>query len=207
LADQEGRSRALARSAQSEKTGDYFAATMFNLRGSQVSRPALARHGRSRGVRSCGAPGSMSRSRSERCSQYCRWRRDRARISRYSRSRSLESKCTCGVLSIAKARFLKFSFSPNVTRPLRCVYFANSFDARASFGRLSITDKLRSYRAALREIGFSGSHELGLRANNRAENSHQPVRRRERKMQGFNSAQSSFRSMRRSTTHSMFNGT
>ena len=40
-----------------------------------------------------------------------------------------------------------------------------------------VTDKLRSYGAALREIGFSGSHEQGLRANNRAENSHQPVRR------------------------------
>jgi transposase-like protein len=45
-----------------------------------------------------------------------------------------------------------------------------------------ITDKLRSYGAALREIGFSGLPEQGLRANNRAENSHQPLRRRERKM-------------------------
>src|SRR6266568_5668097 len=49
-----------------------------------------------------------------------------------------------------------------------------------------VTDKLRSYGAALQLIGFSGRHEQGLRANNRAENSHQPVRRRERKMQGFN---------------------
>jgi putative transposase len=56
-----------------------------------------------------------------------------------------------------------------------------------------VTDKLRSYRAALRELGFSGSHEQGLRANNRAENSHQPVRRRERKMQGFKSAKSAQR--------------
>ena len=56
-----------------------------------------------------------------------------------------------------------------------------------------VTDKLRSYGAALREIGFSGSHEQGLRANNRAENSHQPVRRRERKMQGFKSAKSAQR--------------
>jgi putative transposase len=53
-----------------------------------------------------------------------------------------------------------------------------------------VTDKLRSYGAALRELGFSGLHEQGLRANNRAENSHQPVRRRERKMQGFKSAKS-----------------
>jgi transposase-like protein len=32
-----------------------------------------------------------------------------------------------------------------------------------------VTHKLRSYGAALREIGFSGSHEQGLRANNRGE--------------------------------------
>ena len=53
-----------------------------------------------------------------------------------------------------------------------------------------VTDKLRSYGAALREIGFSGLHEQGLRANNRAENSYQPLRRRERRMQGFKSAKS-----------------
>ena len=53
-----------------------------------------------------------------------------------------------------------------------------------------VTDKLRSYSAALCELGFSGSHEQGLRSNNRAENSHQPVRRRERKMQGFKSVKS-----------------
>ena len=56
-----------------------------------------------------------------------------------------------------------------------------------------VTDRLRSYRAALRLIGFSGRHEQGLRANNRAENSHQPVRRRERKMQGFKSPASAQR--------------
>ena len=49
------------------------------------------------------------------------------------------------------------------------------------------TDKLRSYGAAFKEIGLSARHEQGLRANNRAEVSHQPVRRRERKMQGFKS--------------------
>ena len=55
-----------------------------------------------------------------------------------------------------------------------------------------VTDKLRSYGAALKVIGYSGHHEQGLRANNRAENSHQPVRR-ERKMQGFKSAASAQR--------------
>ncbi len=47
-----------------------------------------------------------------------------------------------------------------------------------------VTDKLGSYGAALRTVGFSGRHEQGLRANNRAENSHQPVRQRERKTYG-----------------------
>jgi len=56
-----------------------------------------------------------------------------------------------------------------------------------------VTDQLKSYSAALRLIGFSGRHEQGLRANNRAENSHQPVRQRERKMQRFKSPASAQR--------------
>src|SRR5260221_6676931 len=66
-----------------------------------------------------------------------------------------------------------------------------------------------SYRAALQGIGFSGRREQGLRANNRAENSHQPVRRRERKMQGFKSPQLSALSLSTlpSTTSSTSNDT
>jgi len=52
--------------------------------------------------------------------------------------------------------------------------------------KLLVTDKLRSYGSAFRQLQLSCSHEQGLRKNNRAENSHQPVRRRERKMQRFN---------------------
>ena len=48
-----------------------------------------------------------------------------------------------------------------------------------------ITDKLGSYRAALRTIGDSARQETGRWLNNRAENSHQPLRRRERAMQRF----------------------
>ncbi|KLK93792.1 transposase [Microvirga vignae] len=50
-----------------------------------------------------------------------------------------------------------------------------------------VTDKFGSYGAARRELGLSAHHEQALRKNNRAENSHQVVRRRERKMQGFKS--------------------
>ena len=50
-----------------------------------------------------------------------------------------------------------------------------------------ITDKLRSYPVAFRSIGLKAEHIDNKRSNNRAENSHQPVRRRERKMQRFKS--------------------
>ena len=49
------------------------------------------------------------------------------------------------------------------------------------------TDKLRSYHVAFRTLGLTAEHIDHKRANNRAENSHQPVRRRERKMQRFKS--------------------
>jgi transposase-like protein len=49
------------------------------------------------------------------------------------------------------------------------------------------TDKLPSYGTAIQQEHLSAVHDPGLRANNRAENSHQPVRRRERKMQRFKS--------------------
>jgi putative transposase len=50
-----------------------------------------------------------------------------------------------------------------------------------------ITDDLRSYGAAARDLGIECRHECGRWKNNRAENSHQPTRRRERKMQRFKS--------------------
>jgi transposase-like protein len=70
-----------------------------------------------------------------------------------------------------------------------------------------VTDKLGSYG---RELRLSARHEQGLHKNNRAENSHQPVRRRERKQQRFKSpgsAQRFSRCTRRSTTRPMFNAT
>jgi putative transposase len=54
--------------------------------------------------------------------------------------------------------------------------------------KLLVTDKLGSYGAAFRHLRLVCPHEQGLRKNNRAENSHQVVRRRERKMQRFESA-------------------
>jgi putative transposase len=50
-----------------------------------------------------------------------------------------------------------------------------------------VTDKLPSYGAALNDLGLSKRHDFGGRKNNRAENSHLPVRQRERRMQRFKS--------------------
>ena len=72
--------------------------------------------------------------------------------------------------------------------------------------RLLVTDKLPSYGAAKAEIGMTARHEKGLRKNNRVENSHQPVRRRERKMQRFKSAGSAQRFLSiQAPVHNTFN--
>jgi putative transposase len=54
--------------------------------------------------------------------------------------------------------------------------------------RIMITDKLRSYGAARTKMGLRIEHRQHKGLNNRAENSHQPTRRRERIMKRFKSA-------------------
>src|SRR3979409_29798 len=72
--------------------------------------------------------------------------------------------------------------------------------------KLLTTDKLGSYGAAFRQLRLTCPHEQGLRKNNRAENSHQPVRRRERKMQRFKSAGSAQRFLSiHAAVHNTFN--
>ena len=62
--------------------------------------------------------------------------------------------------------------------------------AMKRYGRpkVIVTDRLRSYRAAMKVIGNSHIQECGRWHNNRAENSHQPFRRRERAMSKFRDA-------------------
>jgi transposase-like protein len=72
---------------------------------------------------------------------------------------------------------------------------------------MPVTDKLRSHSAAKSELRLSARHQQGLRRNNRAENSHQPVRRREFKMQRFKSPGSAQRFLSvHAAVHNTFNG-
>src|SRR5260370_6090243 len=72
--------------------------------------------------------------------------------------------------------------------------------------KLLTTDKLGSYGAAFRYLHLTCPHQQELRKNNRAENSHQAVRRRERKMQRFKSARSAQRFLSvHAAVHNTFN--
>ena len=64
-----------------------------------------------------------------------------------------------------------------------------------------VTDDLRYYAAAAGQLGIAKRHERGQWRNNRAENSHQPTRRRERKMQGFKSPGSAQNFQRPTPSH------
>jgi len=122
-------------------------------------------------------------------------------------SQSLDGKCTCGAVD-SEGEVLEILVQPLRDKAAALRLLRKLFRRQGFVPTVIVTDKLRSYGAALREIGFSGLHEQGRRANNRAENSHQPLRRRERKMQVSNhSSRLSvlFPSMRLFTTHSMYN--
>ncbi|MEC4020558.1 IS6 family transposase [Streptomyces sp. H27-D2] len=66
-------------------------------------------------------------------------------------------------------------------------FFRKLMKATRSVTRVVVTDKLRSYGAAHREVMPSVEHRAHKGLNNRAENSHQPTRQRERAMKGFRS--------------------
>jgi putative transposase len=66
-------------------------------------------------------------------------------------------------------------------------FFRKLLKGRQYTPRVIVTDKLRSYAAATREILPGVKHRQSRHLNNRAEVSHQPTRRRERQMQRFKS--------------------
>ena len=63
--------------------------------------------------------------------------------------------------------------------------FLKSAMKRYSRPQAIVTDRLRSYGAAMKEIGIEGRQVCGRWLNNRAKNSHQPFRRREGAMARF----------------------
>ncbi len=67
-------------------------------------------------------------------------------------------------------------------------FFRKLLKGCQSVPRVMITDKLRSYGAAKQEVLPGVEHRQHRRLNNRAENSHQPTRQRERTMRRFKSA-------------------
>ena len=56
---------------------------------------------------------------------------------------------------------------------------------RNGMPKIIVTDRLRSYGAAMNALGIEKRQRCGRWLNNRAENSHQPFRRRERAMEKF----------------------
>ncbi|CAM5620711.1 IS6 family transposase [Streptomyces hirsutus] len=66
-------------------------------------------------------------------------------------------------------------------------FFRHLMKNTGAVPRVVVTDKLLSYGAAHREVMPSVAHRQSKYLNNRAENSHQPTRQRERAMKGFRS--------------------
>jgi hypothetical protein len=93
----------------------------------------------------------------------------------------------CGVRSTRTASFSMFSSGAGTTRRPPNAYSESSSRSRVEPPRVLVTDKLKSYIAAKREIMRGVEHRQHKGPNNRAENSHQPIRRRERIMKWFKS--------------------
>jgi putative transposase len=77
------------------------------------------------------------------------------------------------------------SFASNTRDKPAALKFIKRAMKRHGKPRSIVTDGLRSYRAAMNEIGNGEKQEVGRWLNNRAENSHLPFRRRERAMLRF----------------------
>jgi putative transposase len=83
---------------------------------------------------------------------------------------------------------LIFSSLPKRDRFAAIRFFRKLLRATGHQPRVIITDKLRSYGAAKRIVMPGVAHRQHRYLNNRAENSHQPTRERERRMRRFKSA-------------------
>ena len=77
------------------------------------------------------------------------------------------------------------SFVTRTRDKLAALTFPKKAMRRNGAPKVLVTDGLRSYGAAMRELGNQKRREVGRHLNNRAENSHLPIRRRERAMLRF----------------------
>ena len=93
-----------------------------------------------------------------------------------------------GAPSTPRARFSTCWSNPSATDHAALKLMRKLLKKYAFAPERLVTDDLRSYAPAARDLGIEHLHERGRWRNNRAENSHQPTRRRERKMQRFKSA-------------------
>src|SRR6516165_1533868 len=120
---------------------------------------------------------------------------------------SAAGKCICGVPSITHEGEVLDMLVQRRHDTRAALRLMRKLLKKQGFSPKSlVTDKLRSYASAFRRLRLNCLHEQGLHKNNRAENSHQPVRRRERKMQRFKTARSAqrFLSMH-AAVHNTFN--
>jgi putative transposase len=86
------------------------------------------------------------------------------------------------VIRLTVMMYVRYSLS---LRQVEDLLFLRRAMKRYGQPRVIVTDRLRSYRAAMNVIGNAADQECGRRLNNRAENSHQPFRRREGAMSKF----------------------
>src|SRR5476649_1501792 len=77
------------------------------------------------------------------------------------------------------------SFATKERDKAAALKFMKKLMKRHGAAKAITTDGLKSYKAAMKEIGNADRQEVGRWANNRVENSHLPFRRRERAMNRF----------------------
>jgi len=96
-------------------------------------------------------------------------------------SRSMAKRTIFGGRLTTKVKFWKATLPSAETEKAALIFFKKSMK-RYGQPEITVTDKLRSHGAAMKSIGNVDRQQCGRRLNNRAENSHQPFRRRERAM-------------------------
>jgi DDE domain len=108
-------------------------------------------------------------------------------------TRSSSGSRACNTMSgapwIKMALCSTSSFRPDATAKVAKRFFRRLLKGLQYVPRVIVTDKLRSYGVAQRQLLPRVEHRQSRYLNNRAENSHRPTRRRERQMQRFKSSQ------------------